>query len=113
MKIRPDSTDTQPPTAGHVAAPARAPTNIAARMGRWSAGHWKTATFAWVGFVVIAFAVGTLSGTTTIDSSTSGYGESGRVSRIIEAGFRQPASESVLIQSSDLAAEDPAFRAAV
>jgi RND superfamily putative drug exporter len=82
-------------------------------MGRWSAGHWKTATFAWVAFVVIAFAAGTLSGTTRIDAATSGYGESGRMSRIIDAGFQQPASESVLVQSADLTAEEPAFRAAV
>ena len=26
--------------------------NIAARMGRWSASHWKTAVFAWLAFVV-------------------------------------------------------------
>jgi uncharacterized membrane protein YdfJ with MMPL/SSD domain len=114
MKSWPRSADLQPPgTSGQVTAPARAPTNIAARMGRWSAGHWKTATFMWVAFVVLAFAAGTIAGTTTIDSSTTGYGESGRMSRIIEAGFRQPAAESVLIQAADLTAEDPAFRAAV
>ena len=28
------------------------PTNIAGRMGRWSAGHWKTAVFGWLAFVV-------------------------------------------------------------
>ena len=22
--------------------------NVAARMGRWSAAHWKTATFGWL-----------------------------------------------------------------
>ena len=25
--------------------------NLAARMGRWSAAHWKTATFGWLAFV--------------------------------------------------------------
>ena len=32
--------------------------NLAARMGRWSAAHWKTATFGWLAFVVVAFALG-------------------------------------------------------
>ena len=32
--------------------------NLAARMGRWSAAHWKTATFGWLGFVVVAFMLG-------------------------------------------------------
>ena len=34
--------------------------NIAARMGRWSASHWKTAVLAWLVFVVAAFATGHL-----------------------------------------------------
>ena len=39
---------------------SRAPqhSNLAARMGRWSAGHWKTATFGWLAFVVLAFGIG-------------------------------------------------------
>ena len=37
--------------------------NLAARMGRWSAGHWKTATFGWLAFVLVAFAVGGMVGT--------------------------------------------------
>ena len=27
--------------------------HLAARMGRWSASHWKTATFGWLGFVAL------------------------------------------------------------
>ena len=30
--------------------------NVAAHMGRWSAAHWKTATFGWLAFVLVAFA---------------------------------------------------------
>jgi hypothetical protein len=30
--------------------------NVAARMGRWSAAHWKTATFGWLAFVLVASA---------------------------------------------------------
>ena len=37
--------------------------NLAARMGRWSAAHWKTATFGWLAFVVVAFALGGMVGT--------------------------------------------------
>jgi RND superfamily putative drug exporter len=87
--------------------------NLAARMGRWSADHWKTATFGWLGFVVVAFALGGLAGTKMIDPNTAGPGESGRMDRILDAGFRQPAGESVLIQSTSLSATDPAFAGAV
>ena len=34
--------------------PLKRSNNIAARMGRWSAGHRKTAVFGWLGFVVLA-----------------------------------------------------------
>ena len=30
--------------------------NLAARVGRWSAAHWKTATFGWLALVLLAFA---------------------------------------------------------
>jgi uncharacterized membrane protein YdfJ with MMPL/SSD domain len=87
--------------------------NLAARMGRWSAGHWKTATFGWLGFVVVAFMLGGMVGTKTIDPNTSGPGESGRADRILDAGFKQPAGESVLIQSQTVKAGDTEFRAAI
>ena len=77
-------------------------TNLAARMGRWSADHWKTATFGWLGFVVVAFALG-MAGSRSIDPNAAGPGESGRMDRILEAGFERPASESVLVQSASLA----------
>jgi uncharacterized membrane protein YdfJ with MMPL/SSD domain len=87
--------------------------NLAARMGRWSAGHWKTAVFGWLAFVAVAFAVGGAVGTKTIDPNTAGPGESGRMDRILDAGFKQPAGESVLIQSRSARVGDPAFAAAV
>ncbi len=87
--------------------------NIAARMGRWSAAHWKIATFGWLAFVLVAFAVGGAVGMNTIDPNEPGPGESGRMDRILDAGFDQPAGESVLVQSSSLRASDPAFEAAV
>src|SRR5215207_1908815 len=86
------------------------PNNLAARMGRWSAAHWKTATFGWLALVVGAFAIGGAVGAKTIDPNTAGPGESGRMDRILEAGFKQPAGESVLIQSDSLRTTHPAFK---
>jgi uncharacterized membrane protein YdfJ with MMPL/SSD domain len=87
--------------------------NLAARMGRWSAGHWKTATFGWLALVIAAFAIGNAVGTKTLDPNRSGPGESGRMDRILDDGFKQPAGESVLIQSASLRTGDPAFKAAI
>ena len=78
------------------------PHNLAARMGRWSAAHWKTATFGWLAFVLVAFGLGGAVGMKTIDPNTAGPGESGRMDRILDAGFKQPAHEAVLIQSTSL-----------
>jgi uncharacterized membrane protein YdfJ with MMPL/SSD domain len=86
--------------------------NLAARMGRWSADHWKTATFGWLAFVIVAFAIG-MGGTKAIDPNTAGPRESGRMDRILDAGFKRPAEESVLVQSKTLDTNDPAFKAAV
>jgi uncharacterized membrane protein YdfJ with MMPL/SSD domain len=97
-------------------APAGAPTassaqsrNLAARMGRWSADHWKTATFGWLAFVLVAFALGRIAGTEEIDPNKPGPGESGRMDQILDEGFKQPAGESVLIQNSTLRVSDQAF----
>jgi uncharacterized membrane protein YdfJ with MMPL/SSD domain len=87
--------------------------NLAARMGRWSASHWKTAVFGWLGLVVVAFGISSAIGVKTIDKNTAGPGESGRMDRILDAGFKLPANESVLIQSRSARAGTPAFDAAV
>ena len=87
--------------------------NLAARVGRWSASHWKTATFGWLALVAVAFGLGGAGGSTSIDPNTAGPGESGRMDRILDAGFERPAGESVLVQSRTLSASDPAFVAAV
>jgi uncharacterized membrane protein YdfJ with MMPL/SSD domain len=91
----------------------RQSSNLAARMGRWSASHWKTATFGWLALVLVAFAVGNAVGTKTVDPYTAGPGESGRMDRILNDGFKQPAGENVVIQSRSLRAGDPAFDSAV
>ena len=87
--------------------------NLAARMGSWSAAHWKTATFGWLGLVVVAFAVGGQVGTKNISPNTAGPGESGRMDRILDAGFKLPANETVLIQSRSVRVGTPAFDSAV
>jgi RND superfamily putative drug exporter len=87
--------------------------HLAARMGRWSASHWKTATFGWLAFVIASFAIGNAIGTKTIDPSASGSGESGHVLKTLSKDFKQPASENVLIRSTKLTTDAPAFRRAV
>jgi len=82
-------------------------------MGRWSAAHWKTATLGWLALVLLAFAVGGQVGTKQADPTKAGPGQSGRMDRILDAGFNVPASESVLIQSNSTRAGTPAFDAAV
>ena len=87
--------------------------NLAARMGRWSADHWKTATFGWLALVVVAFGIGGMVGTKSPDPNTAGPGESGRMDRILHDGFKRPAAENVLVQSSTTTVGSPAFDAAL
>ena len=94
-------------------APNRKPRNLAARMGRWSANHWKTATFGWLALVIVAFGLGGMVGTKNPDPNTAGPGESGRMDRILHEGFKRPAAENVLIQSTTATAGTPAFNGAV
>jgi hypothetical protein len=81
------------PAIGDPPVPPGQSRNLAARMGRWSASHWKTATFGWLAVVVAAVALGGMAGTKTIDPNAAGPGESGRMDKILAAGFKQPAGE--------------------
>src|SRR4051812_26445926 len=89
--------------------------NIAARMGRWSASHWKTAVFGWLAFVIAAVLIGQTVGTKQIDVQNENVGQSHRADAILkDAGFQSdPQTELVLVQSKTLTASDPAFRAVV
>jgi uncharacterized membrane protein YdfJ with MMPL/SSD domain len=89
------------------------PNNLTARAARWSAAHWKTATFGWLGFVLVAFALGSVVGTKQVDQNKPGPGESGRMQKILDEGFKQPVGENVLIQSRSARANEPAFTAAI
>jgi uncharacterized membrane protein YdfJ with MMPL/SSD domain len=74
--------------------------NIAARAGRWSAAHWKTATFGWLTFVLVALVAGQLAGTTKLRDSEQATGESARAQSMLETGgFKHTAEESVLVRS--------------
>jgi uncharacterized membrane protein YdfJ with MMPL/SSD domain len=86
--------------------------NLAARAGRWSAAHWKTATFGWIAFVVAAVVIGGAIGTKQLDDDGT-PGESGRMGTILDDSFDRPAEETVLVQSDTLTVESPAFAAAV
>ena len=87
--------------------------NLAARVGRWSARHWKTAVFGWLACVLVVFALGRAIGTKQLSATEPGPGESGRVQRILNDEFKQPAGETVLVQSQSLTAAQLRFRAAV
>ncbi len=112
--IQRDPGGPQRPPDDVTAAPGRnRPTNLAARMGHWSATHKKTAIFGWLAFVVCMFMVGNMVGTKQLDPKTSGSGESGHADAVLAAHFKQPQGDSVLIQSARKTVDDPAFRAAI
>ena len=87
--------------------------NIAARAGRWSATHRKTAIWGWLAFMVVAFAVGGAVGTKNLQQDQLGVGESGRAARTIHGAFPRSADELVMVQSRAVTATDPSFRAVV
>ncbi len=95
-------------------SPITTSTTLAARMGRWSARHRRTAIVGWLALVVLTFGLGTIVGTKKLDFNDTGAGETARAQTILKQhGFTQPAGEAVLVESTSLAPSDPAFRAAV
>jgi RND superfamily putative drug exporter len=97
-------------------SPLKQSNNIAARMGRWSASHWKTAVFGWLAFVVASFAIGNAVKTKQIDPNDVNVGQAHKADVMLrQAGFGQtdPQTEIVLIQGTGITVTSPAFRAAV
>ncbi|WP_405939473.1 MMPL family transporter [Streptomyces sp. NBC_00726] len=90
---------------------------VAARAGGWSARHRWAAVTIWVLFVVLAMGLGSAAGRVDVKESEQMSGEVGRAVRIIEdAGLKDPAGETVLIQSegkNGAVAGSAEFRAAV
>ena len=79
-------------------------TNIAARMGRWSASHRKIAIFGWLAFVIAALAIGTAVGQKTIDQQDNNVGQAHRADQILKhGGFPQsgPLTEIVVDPEQD------------
>ena len=88
--------------------------NLTGRAARWSAAHWKTAALAWIAFVVIAIAAGSAVGKVGLRNSEQSTGEAARAESVLQdAGFKQHAGESVLVQNRHATASDPAFAATV
>jgi uncharacterized membrane protein YdfJ with MMPL/SSD domain len=88
--------------------------NVAGRAGRWSASHWKTATFGWLAFAVVAVVVGTAVGTVKLTDAEYASGQAARAESILaSAGFNVPATESVLVQSRDQRYVEPLFNSVV
>jgi RND superfamily putative drug exporter len=75
-------------------------TNLAGRAGRWSAAHWKTATFGWIAFAVFCVVLGSTVGAIKMTDREYSSGQAAKAeSMLAQAGFNAPATESVLIQS--------------
>jgi uncharacterized membrane protein YdfJ with MMPL/SSD domain len=96
-------------------SPLKRSNNIAARMGRWSASHWKTAVFGWLAFVIASVVVGMQIGTKQLSNDDASVGQAHHADQILkQAGFKaDPQTEFVVIQSQTLKADDPAFKAVI
>src|SRR5207245_8000854 len=97
-------------------SPLKRSNNIAARMGRWSARHWKTAVFGWLAFVAAALFIGNVVGTKQINTADTNVGQARKADKILaQAGFadQNVQAEFVLVQSKTLTAGARAVRAVV
>ncbi|WP_026151303.1 MMPL family transporter [Streptomyces prunicolor] len=89
---------------------------LAARAGGWSARHRWAAVGIWMLFVVLAMGIGSAAGRVDVDESDQLKGETHTAATIIDdAGIKEPAGETVLIQSKDasVTSTDSEFRATV
>jgi RND superfamily putative drug exporter len=89
---------------------------LAARAGGWSARHRWAAVGIWVLFVVLAMGLGSAAGRVDVDENNQLKGETHTAAQIMDdAGIKQPAGETVLIQAKDasVTATGSEFRAAV
>jgi uncharacterized membrane protein YdfJ with MMPL/SSD domain len=77
------------------------PTNLAGRAGRWSAANWKKALFGAFAMALVAMGIGQAVGHVQMRDSQAASGEVARaITMLDQGGFKQPATEDVLIQSS-------------
>ena len=97
-------------------SPSKPTYNLAARMGRWSASHWKTAVFGWLAFVIAAIAIGVAVGQKQTSMQGQDVGQSRRADQLLkQAGFGEsdPLTEIVVVQSKTQTIDNSAFRATV
>jgi len=88
--------------------------NLAGRAGRWSAAHWKTALFGWLALVAVAIVAGGAVGTKKQTDADAATGETAKAMAILQdAGFKEPASEGILVQSKTETMASAEFRAAI
>src|SRR5580765_8080888 len=77
--------------------------NLAGRAGRWSAAHWKTATFGWIAFAVACVVFGSMVGAVKLTDAEYASGQAAAAESMLQqAGFDTPATESVLIHSDSM-----------
>src|SRR4051812_34596686 len=92
--------------------------NLAGRIGRWSIRHRKAAILGWFALVIAAYMIGGSMGVQQKDPSGQGVGESGRATKIMEAGWAvkdndEAVAENVLVHSKSYGAHDGRYKAAV
>jgi RND superfamily putative drug exporter len=87
--------------------------NLAGRMGRWSASHRKAAILGWFGFVFLAIVAGMTISQNKISPVDNFSGESHRAEQALDRAGLRPTSEVVFVQSRTFTIDDPEFRAAV
>jgi uncharacterized membrane protein YdfJ with MMPL/SSD domain len=89
------------------------PTNLAGRMGHWSATHRKAAILGWFGFVFLAVLAGMTVSQNKISDVDGFNGESHRAEQALDESGLRPTSEAVFLRSGDLSIDDAQFKAAV
>jgi RND superfamily putative drug exporter len=89
--------------------------NLAARAGRWSAGHRRLALFGWLGFVLVAFMIGRAVGQQHVTAEQQGNGDSRVARQLIADHFPKQADEMVLVQGrrTGVGIGHPVFDAAI
>ncbi|MGL5857530.1 MAG: MMPL family transporter [Angustibacter sp.] len=94
--------------------PGTTRTNLAGRVGRWSARHRTIAIVGWLAFVVVVFLVGSTQERVEYKPA-DGSGETARAAQIYQQGDfpDEPSTEQVLVQTPSGTVTDPSVRAAV
>ncbi len=90
------------------------PTNLAGRAGRWSAANWKKALFGAFAVALVAMGIGQAVGHVQMRDSQAASGEVARALGMLDqGGFKQPATEDVLIQSARYTFTSPLVQSAI